>query len=279
VENQDNSGEMRNVATRSGEELPTSDTGPGTEFPDELLDQLIGGTQSAQSSTSDSETAPEGTSEKPQTLNALAKSKGLDLDDLYNATIALPDEQGEMTLSELKNQAAKFKQGGTQRESLVQDETEFANAKLRYMSELQQAVAALPAEVLQDEEKLAPVAQFIQTQQAQQDRLLLGVIPGWQDEAVKARDNDGIKEFIAGEYGAPPASWDQPAPAWIRKLVYDHWQLNERMKAISQKRKTSKAAKSGANAASAATDRKRGAVARANATGEQLDAIVQLIQQ
>jgi len=277
VEN-DNSAELRNVAARAGEELPTSDTGPGTEFPDELLHELLG-TTAGQSATSDSEDAPEGTPDKQPTLNALAESKGLNLDDLYKATIALPDEQGSVTLEELKNQATKFRKGTASSEKLTQDETEFANTKLRYMSELQQAVAALPQDVLQDEGKIRPVAEFIQSQQAQQDRLLLEVIPGWHDEAVKAKDNDGIKEFIASEYGAPSAAWDQPAPAWARKLVYDHWQISQRMKEISTKRKKAKAAKSGANVPTAATDRKRGAAARSNASGDQIDAIAQLLMQ
>lgn len=273
----DNSAELALPAS-VGEELPGREFKPGTEFDDDLLAALQGTVAPPESGDSDSEATAEGTPSAAPSLNDLAKSRGLDLDDLYKATVSLPDEQGAVTLQELKNGAAKFLKSESATQTLDTDRTEFANQKLRYMSELQQAIAALPAELLKDETKLAPVAEFIQSQQAQQDRLLLEVIPDWQDTAVKARDSDGITAFLGAEYGAPAEAWAQPAPAWARKLVYDHWQLHQRMKDIATKRKAPKGAKTGNNASAAVQDRQSRAVASARQGGDKLSAIVDLLQ-
>lgn len=251
------------------QELPGADVRPGTEFPDDLLESLLGGTPDGQSATSDdSEPDSPGTDEKPS-LNTLADAAG-GPDKLYKMTVSLGDEEGTATVEQLKDEALAARRHVKQRETFDAERTEFSNQKLKYMQELQYAAQALGPEALKDE-KLAPVREFFANQQATEDRILKSTVTDWDDR------KPDLGKFLSAEYGAPEGVLDQPAPAWVRKALYDQWQLHERMKGIATKRKAAKAVSTPRNSDTRKADNIRGAQEVANHGGDQIDAAVKLL--
>jgi hypothetical protein len=248
----------------SGEPTPASESG---DIPDAVLEALQG-TVAAQSGDSDSEPAAEGDEVETVSLNTLAEAAG-GPEQLYNMTLSLGDELGSATVEQIKDEAVAYRKGQAQRSQFESSQTEFANEKLRYQQELQQVVAALGPDAISDQ-KLAPVREFFHRQQAAEDQMLANVVPDWDSS------KDAIGNYLASEYGAPTGVLELPAPAWVRKLIYDHHKLNERIKAVAERRKAPKAQKS-APANVAATDNAKAAVNQSRRGHNPVDAIAKLL--
>lgn len=243
----------------------------GAEIPDEILSKLVGKPAGKQPETDNAATDAE-SSEPPKSLNDLADAAG-GPDELYKMVVSLSEEMGTATVEELKADATAYRKGQRQQEKFETSQTDFSNQKLRYMTELQQAVAAIPPDQWTEERRIQ-VGAFIRQQQDRQDAILVESVPGWDDRVTRERDEKSIRDYLSTSYGAPTEAYDQPAPAWAKKLIYDHWKLNQRMSNLATKRrKPPKSSGQGANVDTAAKDRIAGA------KGSKLDSIVALLNQ
>ena len=263
---------MDNLAIDSTE-VQSSPVQGDPDVSDQLLHTLLGTVAEPDKGEPDSDGEPDGKPAKP-TLNDLATKSGLSLDDLYKVTVGLPDEQGTATLQEIKNDATAFRKGQAQSAALVDEQTEFANEKLRVMQELQAVVATIPAEHQSDALKQQYSA-YRRQHQVAQERILLEAIPSWQDQAVKAKDAAAMVA-LTQEYGLPAAALDQLTEAGWLKLVFDYTQLRQRIAGIKGKQKPAKArgAKSASGQPTAAADSVKAALAK----GDKLGAMAALLQ-
>ena len=259
---------VQSSLTHNAGEPADSLVAQGEEFPDELLQELLGGTPEGQSATSDGEGEPQGIADD-LTLNALADAAG-GADKLYKLTVSLPDEQGTASIEELKADATAYRKGQARETELQTERTDFSNQKLKYAQELQQVVTAIGPEALSDE-RMAPVRQFFAQQQQTEDRILAASVPDWEERVPE------IGAFLSSEYGAPQGALEMPAPAWARKALYDWHQFNQRLQAVAEKRKPSKAQATKRNPVTSRTDRISSAIAKAKAGGDPIDAIAALL--
>jgi len=273
VDNQEQSEQAsQSSLLAEAEESADSTSRPEGGLSDDELRDLLGGTPEPESGHSDSE--PEGERKPPKraSLNTLAEAAG-GPEALYNLTVSLPDSQGNATIEELKADATAYRKGNSLADQLQTDRTEFSNEKLRYVQQLKTAVSSLGPEALTDA-KLAPVREFFNQQQQQEDSLLAMSVPDWDKRMPD------IAEFMTSEYGAPEGALEQPAPAWVKKALYDWHAFNKRLKKVSEKRKPpAPAVKTARSPDTARTDQISSAIARAKRGGDPIDAIALLLQE
>ena len=258
---------------------PDSLVAPGSDIPDEIINDLLGIAADPEKGQSDEGDEPAGTSDEA-TFNALAKQHGLDPEALYKATVKLPDELGTASVEQLKDEAAAYRKGEAQRTAFADERTTFANQKLQAMQELQALIGAIP-ESQRSQQLIEQATAFQKRYIEQQDGLLLQVIPTWADPAVKTRDRQMMASLLTKSYGVPDALLDLPLPAGLKKMIFDYAELRQRMEGIKsrQSARTSKATKSTKPQSTAQQDRFNGLKSSVD-SGKQskIDAIAQLLQ-
>jgi hypothetical protein len=154
--------------------------------------------------------------ETPET-DALAETLKAQPDKFYSFKVKLPDDQGEVTIGELKDSFKATAALEKDRAAYLEARGNYEADRLRDQRELQALLGALPREVFTPQ--VIAMAQAAIAENASRTREAeLRALPEWADSAIKAADRTAMAGWLK-RFDLTPADLDGVAdPRWQKAL-------------------------------------------------------------
>lgn len=201
-----------------------------------LLDALQGENPAGDGESGESQTDDNGS--ESLTLNAVAEKLGVDVADLYNLEIQMPDNGESMKLSELKDLATEHTRGNMERLAWETEATKQRNELANGRQELQQMLGMIPAQ-MRTPEMLQRARQELAQSKEIETRALLDRVPEWRDPKVFEADQPVILEHIE-QFGFGADDWggllDHRLQAYVRHNAMRERRIAELLQQAKGKR-------------------------------------------
>lgn len=154
---------------------------------------------------------------QPTRFNDLAGATDLELDALYKLTVSLDDDSEPVSIEQLKDSYKERNDFELERIRIEEQQAEDTKKLLRERSELQELLAALPANAVKPE-TLEKLRGQMEQRQTEERRQTLEVIPDWKDDEKRDRDIQAMTEHLQ-DYGFPPGQLGQMVDhRWLRYI-------------------------------------------------------------
>ena len=168
-------------ATKPADEKPAQPVQADSSDPlEQALANILGEETPPETQADSSPGEPAGSESEALTLTLLAKKLDVEIKDLYDVAIPMPDEQESCTLSELKDQAIKYRRSEVDRlewdSNQSQQQRDLATAR----EELQGLVSLIPADY-RTPAMLEKVRDELVRVRETEARKTLDRIPEWSD--------------------------------------------------------------------------------------------------
>lgn len=131
----------------------------------------------------------------PKTLHDAAKLLGVEVAELYNLQIGLPDDDTPHTLGELKDTFADRESISVERLQWGEEKSQQEAELLRSRNELTELLTLLPPSAIKPE-VLNKIREKHQASLARERELTMDVIKPWQNETVREADLAGMSEHL-----------------------------------------------------------------------------------
>ena len=151
------------------------------------------------------------------TLASIAGELGVEVSELYDVDIPMPDGADSMKLSELKDAATNYKRGELERLEFDDRVQKERNAITQAKLELQTMVAMMPASA-RTPQMLELAKSEMRQEREHQARELLDRVPEWKDARVYQQDTETIVEHITG-FGFDGNDWGNIIDARLQAYV------------------------------------------------------------
>lgn len=211
------------VAATAENQLQPAETPPEYRSREQQVEAILTGADQppAEEPPQAAETpAPaEPAAEMPLDLTALAERLGVEPAKLYEARIPLADGAEPVTLGQLKDAYRDSQQLEAQRSELTQQRGEWHADQLRQQRELEEVLAAIPADRI--DPQLAQAVQKVNRERLSREaEALYRTVPSWTD--AKARDADLVQmQAHLAQYGITRQDLDAVTDHRLLRMMRD----------------------------------------------------------
>lgn len=166
---------------------------------------------------------------KPKTLNELAETLDLEIEDLYKLSFTLADgsDATTHTVGELKDVLAEVSGYEARQAEYEETKVQQENELLRARQEMQTILQSLPPGAL-NADILAKAEKVRSNHMRAEADFLAKAIPEWKDEAVETKERAAIT-FQLMEYGMSESSLDNILDHRVIKYMRDNMLRKQRM--------------------------------------------------
>lgn len=213
----------------------------------------------------------------PLTFESLAERLGVKVEDLYAIEFPAAEDGSRHTVGELKDMLAREGDFSTRELEFTERKAREENELMRARNQLQEILKGLPADSLSPE-TLRRAREELRITGERERAKVLEAIPEWADTEARESDMAGMSKHLEG-YGFVRGDLDKVMDHRTLKMMRDHWQLSERVRAAVERARKSASAPSPAPRASAPAPQKTRAHLPPNANSkDKLAHITKLLQ-
>ena len=203
----------------------TSDSNTGIES----LGELLNASEPVEPDAGESNGDASGSEEAPPSkFNDLAGRLGMDLDALYKLEISQAEDGSPVTIEALKDHYAKQGDLSLREIEFEERRTQQESSLLQAQEELRELMASLPERAIQPE-VLQKIRDKAAATRALENQRTLEVISEWNDEAVRAKDIQGMVEHLQ-QYGYPVNHLEHVSDHRQMRYIRDNWQREQRIR-------------------------------------------------